>query len=102
MSSPPAPEELLGKKVGGCLLQKVLRVDASYALFGAKHVGLQRPSLVQVLLPTLAVDPEVVARFKQAALDVGGVRNVSEEAGVHFAELGGPPKGWPDLTATTD
>lgn len=70
------PQSLIGKVVGGRYrLESVLGQGAMGAVYRGVQLALTKPYAVKVLLPSLARDAQLVARFQQEARIAAAIRH---------------------------
>jgi serine/threonine protein kinase len=72
--SPEAPERLLGWVLEEkYCIRKVIGEGGMSAVYEAEHLGLDRAVAIKVLHPSLADDPEAIARLRHEALVVSAI-----------------------------
>jgi len=88
-------DEILGKEIGRCTIQRKLGQGGMGAVYLAHHPGLNRSVAIKVLPGDLASKPEFKDRFfREARLaarlehpNVVQVHDVGEEQGVHYISM---------------
>ncbi|MBI3268817.1 MAG: serine/threonine protein kinase [Planctomycetes bacterium] len=88
----PGIPELVGTRLGGCEILRLIGRGGMGVVFEGRHVALDKRVAVKVLAPHLLAEPSIVERFRlearsAAQIDhpfVVQVLNVGEEAGLHF------------------
>ncbi len=90
-SAGPA-DPLLGKELGGCLIEKLLGKGAMGAVYKARQQKLDRDVAIKVIRPEMMTDQRMLKRFELEARTVGKfnsanvvmVHDVGFELGVHY------------------
>src|SRR5258706_3909226 len=88
-------DELLGKQIGHCTVQRKLGQGGMGAVYLAHHPGLNRAVAIKILPGDLALSPEFKERFfREARLaarlehpNVVQVHDVGEELGLHYISM---------------
>jgi tRNA A-37 threonylcarbamoyl transferase component Bud32 len=91
-AAPLAPEQLIGKVIGGCRIDKLLGRGAMGAVYKARQIKLDRDVAVKVIRPEMMTDERMLKRFQVEARTVGKfnsahvvmVHDVGFEQGVHY------------------
>jgi len=87
-----AADPLLGKQLGGCLIDKLLGKGAMGAVYKARQQKLDRDVAIKVIRPEMMTDQRMLKRFELEARTVGKfnsanvvmVHDVGFELGVHY------------------
>ncbi|MCX7933829.1 MAG: protein kinase [Planctomycetota bacterium] len=88
-----AADNLIGKTIGGCRIEKKLGQGGMGAVYLAKHLALDIPVAIKILPPQFAeANPGAIERFIREARaaarlqhqNIVGVMNVGQEEGLYF------------------
>ncbi len=94
-SRPTSLDSLIGKNIGGYVIEKLLGAGGMGAVFQARQVSLERDVAFKVLAPRYADNPDFLARFTREALsaaqlnhhNIVQVYDVGAAAGLSFITM---------------
>jgi len=93
--SSPGPEAMIGRIIGGCRIDELVRQDEVTHVYRGQQLSMERAVALRILSPELTSDPEAADRFIAGARAAGKLNHpnivqvfdAGEEEGIRFIAL---------------